>query len=88
MKNKILLFVLLSFTSCETETECKYKQTIVKTKTIDLYNGSTRYNIAFTNGESHAFEFGLYSKYEVGDTICWQNCDSYQYWYTSCKKLK
>jgi hypothetical protein len=49
-----------------------YKQQIIQAKTVDLKDGSTRYNIAFTDGVSESFSFGLYSKYEVGDTVCWK----------------
>lgn len=73
--NDFFVYVLLVvvFSSCEqSPVEYEYKQQIVKAKTIDLKNGDTRYNIAFTDGDSETFSFGLYSKYEVGDTICWK----------------
>lgn len=73
--NGFIAYVLLVavFSSCEQRpVEYEYKQQIVKAKTIDLRNGNTRYNIAFTDGDSETFSFGLYSKYEVGDTICWK----------------
>ena len=69
------------FSSCEQRpVEYEYKQQIVKAKTIDLRDGNTRYNIAFTDGCSESFSFGLYSKYEVGDTICWK-CEKDWLWY-------
>ena len=73
--NALFAYVLLVavFTSCKQRpVEYEYKQQIVKAKTADLKDGNTRYNIAFTDGDSEIFSFGLYSKYEVGDTICWE----------------
>lgn len=81
--NGFFAYVLLVavFSSCEQRpVEYEYKQQIVKAKTIDLKDGNTRYNIAFTDGDSETFDFGLYSKYEVGDTICWMRKKGW-FWY-------
>lgn len=73
------------FSSCrQRPVEYEYKQTIVKAKTIDLERGNTRYNIAFTNGDSEEFSFGLYSKYEVGDTICWKREKNWLWYVIDC----
>lgn len=78
------LMVSIIFYSCERKTlEREYRQRVVQAKTIDMWSGNTRYNIAFTDGVSEAFSFGLYSKYEVGDTVCWEREDGW--WYiTEC----
>ena len=81
--NGFFAYVLLVavFSSCKQRpVEYEYKQQIVKAKTIDLKDGNTRYNIAFTDGDSETFTFGLYSKYEVGDTIYWKR-EKGQWWY-------
>lgn len=69
--------------SCEQRpVEYEVKKRIVKDKTIDTYNGSTRYNIAFKDGSCEAFDFGLYTKYEIGDTICFKRKkDMWGFWY-------
>lgn len=85
--NGFFAYVLLvaAFSSCkQRHVEYEYKQQIVKAKTIDLRNGNTRYNIAFTDGDSEEFSFGLYSKYEVGDTICWRREKGYLWYVTYC----
>jgi hypothetical protein len=85
--NGFFAYVLLVavFSSCEPITvEYEYKQQIVKAKTIDLKDGNTRYNIAFTDGNSEAFSFGLYSKYEVGDTVCWKREKNWLWYVIDC----
>ena len=73
------------FSSCEQRPiEYEYKQQIVKAKTIDLMNGNTRYNIAFTDGNSEEFSFGVYSRYEVGDTVCFEREKGHLWYVTSC----
>lgn len=73
------------FFSCEQKpVEYEYKQQIVKAKTIDLKDGNTRYNIAFTDGTSNSFSFGLYSKYGVGDTVCWKREEGWFWYVTDC----
>lgn len=85
--NGFFAYVLLvaAFYSCkERPTEYEYKQQIVKAKTIDLKDGNTRYNIAFTDGDSETFDFGLYSKYEVGDTVCWKREKNWLWYVIDC----
>jgi hypothetical protein len=85
--NGFFAYVLLVavFSSCEQRpVEYEYKQQIVKAKTIDLKDGNTRYNIAFTDGDSEAFSFGLYSKYEVGDTVCWKREKDWLWYVIDC----
>lgn len=68
-----------------TPTIYEYKQLVVKNKTVDLHQGTTRYNIAFTSGESEEFSFGLYSKYEIDDTVCFKREKGWIWYVTSCK---
>ncbi len=85
--NGFFAYVLLVavFSSCKQKlVEYEYKQQIVKAKTIDLKDGNTRYNIAFTDGDSETFSFGLYSKYEVGDTICWERESNWLWYVIDC----
>lgn len=82
----IFLLLFLSTYSCkERSTEYEHKQQVVKAKTIDFKDGSTRYNIAFTDGSSDAFSFGVYSNYEVGDTICWERENGWYWYIVDCK---
>lgn len=85
--NGFFAYVLLVavFYSCEHRpVEYEYKKQIVKAKTIDLKDGNTRYNIAFTDGDSETFDFGLYSKYEVGDTVCWKREKNWVWYVEDC----
>jgi hypothetical protein len=86
MKSIFAFLLLVVFSSCvqNKQIEYEYRQHIVKAKTIDLINGSTRYNIAFTDGASESFSFGLYSKYEVGDTICWKREKNWLWYVIDC----
>ncbi len=74
------LFLVLVFSCTQRPIEYEHKLTIIKDKTIDLKDGNTRYNVAFTDGNSESFSFGLFSKYEVGDTICWER-EINSFWY-------
>lgn len=80
------LLLVVSFTSCKQKPiQYEYKQQIIKSKTVDLKDGNTRYNIAFTDGSSEAFSFGIYSKYEIGDTICWKREKNWIWYIVDCK---
>jgi hypothetical protein len=69
----VYFLLIILFISCKQgDIEYEFKKQIVKAKTIDLVDGTTNYNIAFTDGDSKSFSFGLYSKYEINDTICWR----------------
>jgi hypothetical protein len=68
-----VLLIAIIISSCEKKPiEYEYKLEIVQAKTIDFKNGTTRYNIAYESGLSESFTFGLYTKYNVGDTICFK----------------
>ena len=85
-RNLAKLMLVAVFSSCEQRpVEYEYKQQIVKVKTIDLKDGNTRYNIAFTDGNSETFDFGLYSKYEVGDTVCWKRVKNWLWYVIDCR---
>lgn len=68
-----LLFLLVGVSSCEKlPVESMYRRQIVKEKTRDLYRGSTIYRLSYTDKTHETVGFGVYSNYEVGDTICWE----------------
>lgn len=72
------LFLLLALTvSCvKKEVTTVTSKKIVAAKTIDQVNGNTRYNIAFKDGSSRSFSFGLYTKYKILDTVTFQKKSS------------
>jgi hypothetical protein len=77
-----LLLVAVLYSCVQRPFEYEIKQQIVKDKTIYLKNGNTRYNIAFEDGSCKTFDFGLFTKYEIGDTICFKRKnDAWGFWY-------
>lgn len=91
MRNILICLLLLFFITSCVSNEIEFKKEIVKNKTIDLFEGTTRYNIAFKSGTSDAFSYGLYEKYNIGDTICFQRYsnDVIRDWYLiECNKCK
>jgi hypothetical protein len=79
-----VLLVAVFYSCVQRPVEYEYKERIVKAKTIDLEDGNTRYNIAFTDGGSETCSFGLYSKYEVGDTICMKRENGWTWYVMDC----
>ena len=76
-----LLLSSVFFSCNQADKSYKHKKRVVKNKIVER-GKTTRYNIAFTNGESDYFSFGLYSKYEIGDTICFESLDDIMgFWY-------
>jgi hypothetical protein len=67
------LSTLFSLTSClddyPIKPEYTKKRVVVLAKRIDIEEGTTRYNIAFTDGTDASFTFGVYSNYEIKDTM-------------------
>ena len=68
----IVLVAVLIVSCSNPVTEYEYKSNVIKSKTIDLEDGTTRYNVAYYNGISDSYSFGLYESFEVNDTICWK----------------
>lgn len=78
------LLLVAVFSCKQREIQYEYKQQVILAKTIDLENKNTRYNVAFTDGSSESFSFGFYSKYEVGDTICWKREKGWLWYVIDC----
>ena len=70
MKTLIIIIAVALSSCCGRPAEYETIRTVVKAKTVDVSKGNTRYHIAFSNGMSKSITFGLYSRYEVGDTVC------------------
>lgn len=82
------LLILLSFTSCVMDnepTKYDYLDKVVVAKKEILENGDTKFIISLNDRTSVTVDFGIYSNYELGDTICfkctegtenisWYNC--------------
>lgn len=71
MKN-IIIFLILTITSCEVNTQNTnydetYKKLINKT-TFDKINKRV-YTLAFDDGTTYNTSFGYYSCIEIGDTV-------------------
>jgi hypothetical protein len=66
----------------EHEVIYEYKQTIVNAKAVVKVEGTDKFVLSFTNGESEYCSFGDYNKYKVGDTLCWKReKDFFGMWY-------
>lgn len=88
MITRVLIISVCSFLvfSCVPPKRTKYyTRKVVTAKTVDIVNGSTRYNVAFVGGDSHDLTFGLYTKYNVGDTIHFVKEDGWD-WKVTTKK--
>lgn len=88
MISRVLIISVCTFLvfSCVPPKSTKYYTCkVVKAKTIDVVKGSTRYNVAFVGGDSHDLTFGLYTEYNVGDTIHFIKEDGW-YWRVITKK--
>ena len=48
------------------------KKTIVNAKAIVKVDGTDKFILSFSDGESEYCSFGEYNKYKVGDTLCWK----------------
>ncbi len=64
--------------------EVKTKQEIIVAKTIEYNNRDTKYHIAYKSGSSDYFDYGLYVKYDIGDTICFER-GSWIWYVVDCK---
>jgi hypothetical protein len=79
LKYIIYLFLTVVLFSCNiSKPEVKFKKLVVNAKRIEYGAGYSRYVIAFTNGSSDNFSFGIYSKYEKGDTLIIKEVDGYE----------
>lgn len=64
----IIIIASLLF-SCTIKNNIRYEKRIIIAKTKDLECGSTVYRLAYNDGSTHNVDFGLYSKYNIGDTL-------------------
>ena len=64
------------------------KKVVISAKRIQFDRGNSEYIIAFTNNEDLIVNFGVYSNYKVGDTMCLQcKKDGWYSWkVVNCKK--
>ena len=70
---KLLLLLSLLFISCkEQKMEYETKQTVINAKAIVKVDGSDKFVLSFSDGESEYCSFGEYNKYNVGDTLLWK----------------
>ena len=56
--------------SCRSAEGRRQEQKVVAAKGVKMESGSTR--MAFTDGTSVQVDFGAFSKYAEGDTVCLQ----------------
>ena len=58
------------------------KQTVVNAKAIVRVDGTDKFILSFSDGESEYCSFGEYNKYKTGDTLCWKReKDFFGKWY-------
>jgi hypothetical protein len=64
------------------------KKVVISAKRIQFDRGNSEYIIGFTNNEDLVVNFGTYSNYKVGDTMCLQcRKDGWYDWkVVKCKK--
>ena len=60
------------FFSCCSAEGRRLEQKVVAAKGVKMERGSTRWVMAFTDGTSVQVDFGAFSKYAEGDTVCLQ----------------
>jgi len=68
----ILLITIITFTSCNfgvDPDDFHQKKEIVSNKAETLSAGTTQYQVAYESGESDKVSFGIYHKYDKGDTL-------------------
>jgi len=97
LKTKLIyisyIFLIITFlTSClrKNDEPVKFfnKKVVISGKRIQFYKGSSEYIIGFTNNEDLVVNFGTYSNYKVGDTVCLRCKDNgwYDWKFVNCKK--
>jgi hypothetical protein len=58
------------------------KKTVVNAKAIVKVEGTDKFILSFSDGESEYCSFGEYNKYKIGDTLCWKReKDFFGMWY-------
>ncbi len=74
LSNVVYFLLLINLCSCGSNSEPKptFFQRIISAKTKDVKNGTTCYKFAYSNGQNDEVSFGLYVKYDIGDTVCFK----------------
>jgi len=68
-----MLLVAVFLVGCkEYKPTYETKQTVVNAKAIVKVDGTDKFILSFSHGESEYCSFGEYNKYKVGDTLCWK----------------
>ena len=67
------LLVAVFFVGCkEKPMEYETKKTIINAKANVKVDGSDKFILSFSDGDSEYCSFGEYTKYKIGDTLCWK----------------
>ena len=67
------LLVAVFFVGCkEHPKQYETKQTIINAKAKVKVDGSDKFILSFSDGDSEYCSFGEYNKYEIGDTLYWK----------------
>lgn len=67
---KIVIIILcFIFVSCQ-EFPKTYKNLVIINKKTEYYKETPEYLIAFNDGTHINTTFGIYSKFNIGDTLC------------------
>jgi len=67
------LLVAVFFVGCkEKPMEYEIKQTIINAKANVKVDGSDKFILSFSDGDSEYCSFGEYTKYKIGDTLYWK----------------
>ncbi len=65
----LIIILCFIFVSCQ-EFPKTYKKLVIINKKTEYYRGTPEYLIAFDDGSDLETKFGMYSKYNIGDTLC------------------
>lgn len=69
---KLLLLTVFLIGCKDKPMQYETKQTIVNAKANVKVDGSDKFILSFSDGDSEYCSFGDYTKYKVGDTLCWR----------------
>jgi hypothetical protein len=68
----------------EIPKEYEYKKTVLKAKDKVLDDGTDRFVLGFTNGETEYCSYGQFHQYSVGDTLCWKRENGLAWYVVDC----
>lgn len=81
----VFVFLLVDLVNEHDDDIVEY---VITSKTIDMYKGTTRYNLAFECGHSTGIGYGYWLQYELGDTITLIKQHNSVIWKVEDNKLK